>query len=219
VKGKDRISSYALPNTKAWFESAYMSSRDDATGRENIWNYAWKSSLYGEFSFNDSQRKNYLAPFMNITFAFLFVLMCYGLPLFWRRRRAPYLLCASDISPAGQPHIRFSREQANKNALRRHSRKFGRTLSVLRADAGQHDFRFVLTVTAVFLLFFMLIRYNSAIPSFCDFRYIMSLMPVFVAAAAGGLMRLQGVHRWLFIAANVLVLSFASASLLFYFGI
>jgi hypothetical protein len=55
-------------------------------------------------------------------------------------------------------------------------------------------------------------------PTQSDFRYIMHLIPVMVAAMAGGLMRLQG-RRWLFLAANVLAVCFALASFIFSFGI
>jgi len=228
---KDRVVNYIIPDTKAWFESKYISSRDDATGRANFWNYMGKTAMYGEWSFHSAIKEKYMAPFMNVSFAFLFVIACYGLPMFWRRRRIPYTVSSEEESPG---YSRREVRAANgKNVRRGHIRRIGRCLGALRADLRWGDFRFVLAVTVSLVLLCVLARLNSSMPALSDFRYILPIMPVLVAAVASGLTRLRygglvpsgprmarGCHvrRWCFVFANVIAVGFALVSLIFFFG-
>jgi hypothetical protein len=150
---------------------------------------------------------------MNVSFVFLFVLACYGLPMFWRRRLIPYRHPGSGLREPSNVGLTYE-----NNALRKSIRETGRGLGTARASLKQSDLRFVLAVSVFLLLLVAITRIIHATPTQTDFRYILPLVPVFVAAAACGLMRLQG-RRWLFLAANVLAVCFALASLIFYFGL
>jgi hypothetical protein len=207
---KNKVIDFIVPDTKAWFDVPYISPFRDsryAPGNDNFWNYVLKTSLFGQFSYPVPFREKFLAPFMNGVFIFLFALMCYGLPMFWRRRQAPYMpLWGSSLDIDNIPKERI--------------REIGRSLGEARANSKQYDFRFVLVVTAVFLLLVAATRIIHATPTQIEFRYIMSLMPVMVVAVAAGLIRLAArERRWLFIFGNVIVFCFALASLVFYFGI
>jgi hypothetical protein len=208
----NRVLDFIVPDSKIWFEKEYMDPWKDTHARANIWNFAGKTAMFGEFSYTGDFRKIYLAPFMNIVFIFLFVLMCYGLPMFWRFRLIPYgYLNEANI-------FRFAQIKYENNALRKGIRGRGRWLGAARANSLQGDFRFVGGVASFLVLLFLFSRINHAAPSITDFRYLMPIMPVIVAAIAGGIMRLQKYH-WRFVFANALVLCFALASFLFYFGI
>ncbi|MDR2733138.1 MAG: glycosyltransferase family 39 protein [Spirochaetota bacterium] len=206
---KDRVVNYIIPDTRAWFESPYISSRDDTTGRANFWNYMGKSSMYGEFSFHEAYREKRLAPIMNICYVFLIILVCYGIPLFWRRRRIPYTPIWTNLA---------ANIDLGSNESRGYVRRIGRYLGRARADAKQTDLRFVLTVSVFLLILCIFTRINTATPMTSDFRYLMPVMPMIVLAAAYGLERLRE-YRWRFILANAVILCFALASLIFYFGI
>jgi len=205
---ENKLVDFVFPDTKTWFESKYISSRDDATGRANIWNYLGKTSMYGEFSFNDAYREKYLAPIMNICYVFLIILMCYGIPMFWRRRRIPYMSIWSGFT---------ADNNVEGNAGREYIRRVGRYLGKMRAGAKQTDLRFLLAVSFLFLILCIITRINSASPTQSDFRYLMPIMPLIVLAVAYGLARLQE-YRWRYILANAVILCFVLASMIFYFG-
>ena len=203
-----------FPDTKCWFKEEYINSWEGTIGRENLWTYVGKTAMYGEWFFRDTLREKYLAPFMNANFALLFILMCYGFPMLWRSRRIPYTLL-SGVPPGISP--------CNNNILRGRMRNIGRWLGAFRANSKYSDFRFVLAVAIHLLALVVVTRIVNSTPTQTDFRYILPLMPVMVAAMAAGLMRLADARmrtrRWLFIFGNALVICFVFVSLIFYFGI
>jgi hypothetical protein len=207
---KNRVVDFIIPDTKSWFALAYINPWEQskyAPGRENIWNYMGKTSMYGEFSHPGKFREKYLAPFMNVSFVLLAALGFYGLSMLWRRRLLPY---------APQRYYSGLSPDVQRGFVRRCGRWIGRA----RAYSKQYDFRFVLVVATILLLLGVLVRIYFPTPTSIDFRYIMPGLPVITAAVAAGLMRLAArERRWPFIFGNVLILCFALASLVFYFGI
>lgn len=51
---KDELKNFIPLDVATFLASPWISSRDDATGRGNVWNYLLRSSLSGEFSFEGS---------------------------------------------------------------------------------------------------------------------------------------------------------------------
>jgi len=208
------ISSIIIPDTKAWFDVAYISPWEDSkygAGRESVWNFWGKTALFGQFIYPSEYREKYLAPFMNVSFVFLAALGLYGIPMFWRRRLLPY----KSIWEQSSGYC----SQSTGNERRRYVRQIGRVFGRARHCFRQCDFRFVFAVAVVLLLFSLISRIQTSSPNHAEFRLLVPLVPIGVAAVAAGLMRLQGGRRWLFVVSNILVICFALASFIFYFGI
>ena len=211
----NKVLDFIVPNPKAWFDGMYVKPWwDDKAGRANLWNFLGKTAMYSELDEayavrRDSFREQYLAPVMNVVLIFLFVLGCYGLPLFWRRRSISRAPLDAGLSAGGAP----GKVPAERGRL-------GKWLACARAESQKSDFRLVLAVAVFFLLLLVATRIFHPTPSQGDFRYLIPLLPVIAAAVAGGIMRLaERGWRRCFVAANVLVGCFVLASLLFYLGI
>jgi len=54
LRAHDELMTFIPLDVPTFLASPWMSSRDDATGRRNVWNYLLRSSLSGEFSFEGS---------------------------------------------------------------------------------------------------------------------------------------------------------------------
>jgi len=207
---QNRLIDFVVPDTKVWFGASFTNPwHDDMTARSNFWNYMGKTAMFGEFTYSDKFRENYLAPVMNVCFALLFILACYGLPLFWRRRLIPYSHSLESL-PVLLPH---------ENAAERgYIRSLGRRMGKARRISRETDLRFVLVIAILLLFLCICARMSISAAPLNDFRYMLQILPVIVLAVTGGLERLQG-HRWRFIFANIVILCFALASMLFYFGL
>ena len=200
----NRLVNYVVPDLTSWFESTFISSRDDTTGRANYWNYLFKTSLYGEFSFSEGYRKAFLAPLMNVALFVLVAISLVGLLRLLRRRRAE--------ASSGQPVLQW------RWPARRHLRVLARDAGRYRAAMLPADFRFVTVSTCFLLALLLLTRIESAMPCLNDFRYVGPFLPVLIVAIVSGVDRFKigGLSRkMLFFAGWV----FALASAIFYFGI
>lgn len=203
---ENHIANYIAPDMDRWFRSPYIDSRDDATGRANYWNYLFKSSMFGEFSFTTPVKKNTLAPAMSFLLVPLLILALAGTVSLLRRRRN--LRRARSGVPSMYPL------PSNRASLRRLAWKQVRTAST----RVQEDYRFVFACLVLLLVALFGSRANQLTPCLNDFRYVQPVLAGIVIGCGIGLERIMP-RRLTAVLCVTAACLFCVVSGIFYFGI
>lgn len=201
----NNIANYIAPDLNSWIRSPYIDSRDDATGRSNFWNYLFKSSMFGEFSFSSSMRKKFLAPAMGIMLIILIYFSFSGI--------ARLLKNKNDIF-----QLRSSSSQIDASIRKTGLRLYRRRKKHKSYHEKPDDARFVFAILGMLILALFYSRFKVLTPCLNDFRYVQPILTGIVIGLGYYTQSVQNNHSYKYIIFTLCAL-FCSASLVFFFGI